>query len=40
MELDSAEVLWYLRHLPTLDMDQVLTQAFNIQEDVIASGIL
>ena len=40
MELDGAEVLWYLRHLPVLDMDQVITQALNIQEDVVASSIL
>ena len=40
MELDDAEVVWYLRHLPALDMGNVITQAFNIQEDVIASSIL
>ena len=40
MELDDAEVKWYLRHLPVLDMDAIITQAFNIQEDVIASSIL
>ena len=40
MELDDADVKWYLRHLPALDMDAVITQAFNIQEDVIASSIL
>lgn len=40
MELDDAEVKWYLHHLPTLDMDAIITQAFNIQEDVIASSIL
>ena len=40
MELDDAEVQWYLTHLPHLDMGNVITQAFNIQEDVIASSIL
>ena len=40
MELDEAEVLWYLTHLPSLDMGHVLTQAFNIKDDVIASSIL
>ena len=40
MELDDAEVLWYLTHLPSLDMGQVLTQALNIKDDVIASSIL
>ena len=40
MELDDAEVLWYLQHLPDMDMGQVLTQAFNIKDDVIASSLL
>ena len=40
MELDDAEVLWYLQHLPPMDMGQVLTQAFNIKDDVIASSLL
>ena len=40
MELDGAEVLWYLQHLPHMDMGQVLTQAFNIKDDVIASSLL
>jgi len=40
MELDDAEVTWYLQHLPTLDMDQIITQAFNIKEDVVARSIL
>jgi hypothetical protein len=40
MELDDAEVLWYLQHLPHMDMGQVLTQAFNIKDDVIASSLL
>ena len=40
MELDDTEVLWYLQHLPTLDMDQIITQAFNIKEDVVATSIL
>ena len=41
MELDDAEVLWYLRHLPNLDMGTVITQAFNIKEEcAFASSIL
>jgi len=40
MELDDAEIIWYLTHLPTLDMGQVITQAFNIKDDVISSSIL
>mmetsp|Transcript_9924 Transcript_9924/g.24575 ORF Transcript_9924/g.24575 Transcript_9924/m.24575 type:complete len:296 (+) Transcript_9924:18-905(+) len=39
-ELDDTEVLWYLQHLPTFDMDQIITQAFNIKEDVVAQSIL
>lgn len=39
MELDDAEVLWYLTHLPTLDMEQVITQAMNIKDDVLASSL-
>ena len=37
MELDEGEVLWYLQHLPELDVGQVLTQAFNIKDDVIGA---
>lgn len=40
MELDGSEVQWYLQHLPTFDMDQIITQAFNIKDDVIARSIL
>lgn len=40
MELDEAEVLWYLQHLPELDVAAVITQAFNIKDDVIARSIL
>lgn len=40
MELDAAEVLWYLQHLPELDVAAILTQAVNIKDDVIARSIL
>jgi hypothetical protein len=40
MEREDAEVSWYLRHLPALDMGSVITQAFNIKDDVRASSIL
>lgn len=40
MELDDTEVLWYLQHLPVLDMDQIITHAFNIKDDVFARSIL
>ena len=38
MELDESEVLWYLQHLPQLDMSQVVTSAFNIKDDVAIAG--
>jgi len=38
MELDESEILWYLRHLPALDMGQVITNAFNIKDDVAIAG--
>ena len=38
MELDESEVLWYLRHLPLLDMGQVITNAFNINDDFALAG--
>jgi len=40
MELDDAELLWYLQHLPTMDMGQLVMQAFNIRSDVISRSIL
>ena len=36
MELDESEVAWYLAHLPTLNMETIITQAFNIASDAIA----
>ena len=38
MELDEGEVLWYLQHLPTLDIGQVVTNALNIKDDVAIAG--
>ena len=40
MELDESEVLWYLQHLPTLDMGQVVTNALNIKDDVAIAGFM
>ena len=34
MELDETEVLWYLNHLPDLDMGSVVMQAFNLKDDL------
>lgn len=40
MELADAEVLRYLQQLPALDMEEIITQAFNIKDDVIARSLL
>lgn len=40
MELDDSDVLWYLQHLPSLDMEQIITLAYNIKEDVVARSII
>ena len=34
MELDETEVLWYLGHLPDLDMNAIVMQASNIKDDL------
>ena len=34
MELDETEVLWYINHLPDLDMGSVVMQAFNLKDDL------
>ena len=36
MELDESEVAWYLAHLPTLNMETLIMQAFNFASDAIA----
>jgi hypothetical protein len=40
MELDDSDMLWYLTHLPSLDMGKIVLHALNIKDDVIASSIL
>ena len=39
-ELDDAELLWYLQHLPPMDMGQIIMQATNIKDDCVAQSIL
>lgn len=34
MELDVAEMKGFLQHLPTMDMDEIISQALNIREEV------
>ena len=38
MELDESDVLWFLQHLPTVDVGQVVTNALNIKDDVAIAG--
>eukprot|EP00871_Galdieria_phlegrea_P002098 jgi/Galph1/288/GphlegSOOS_G5093.1 len=40
MELDGLELKGYLQNLPTVDMDQVITRAYNIKEDVVGLGLI
>ena len=43
MELDDAErcswVLWYLQHLPAMDVGHVITLANNVKDDAVARSI-
>lgn len=32
--------LGYLQNLPAVDMDQVITRAYNIREDVVGLGLV
>lgn len=34
LELDGGEVSWFLQHLPVLDVDQLITVARNVRDDV------
>ena len=40
MELDDAELVWYLHHLPQIDIGQVITRAANIRDDCISRNIV
>ena len=40
LELDDADLLWYLQHLPVIDIGQVITQATNIRDECHARCIL
>ena len=41
LELDEDEVVWYLQHLPAhLDIATIVTNAFNIKDDVAIAGYL
>jgi len=40
MELDDAELVWYLHHLPHMDISQVITRAANLWDDCISRNIV
>ncbi|GJQ15911.1 hypothetical protein GpartN1_g7702.t1 [Galdieria partita] len=40
LELDGLELKGYLQNLPAVDMDQVITRAYNIREDVVGLGLI
>lgn len=40
MEMEHSEMKFYLRHLPLLDMDKIIKQAYNIQGYVKARDFL
>jgi len=40
METEHPELVGMLEHLPLLDMDMIITQAYNIREEVMASGLI
>ena len=37
LELEQSEIMAYLNHLPVLDMDQIIAQAFDIRLEVLES---
>eukprot|EP00742_Colponemidia_sp_Colp-10_P006404 GILJ01006862.1.p1 GENE.GILJ01006862.1~~GILJ01006862.1.p1 ORF type:complete len:227 (-),score=34.97 GILJ01006862.1:288-968(-) len=40
IELDYAEIKAFLQHLPVMDMDQIITQAYNKREEVLALDLI
>lgn len=40
MDLEHSELLWYLQHLPTMDMDQIIMHAKNLFHEVASSRLL
>eukprot|EP00271_Cylindrocystis_brebissonii_P000474 TRINITY_DN10576_c0_g1_i1.p1 TRINITY_DN10576_c0_g1~~TRINITY_DN10576_c0_g1_i1.p1 ORF type:complete len:402 (+),score=81.04 TRINITY_DN10576_c0_g1_i1:253-1458(+) len=40
MEMDSTELLGFMQHLPSLDMTQVVYNAYNLQEKMIVLNLL
>eukprot|EP01132_Coremiostelium_polycephalum_P000965 gene965-1228_t len=40
LELEHSEILSFLQHLPGIDMDQIIAQAYNIRDDIRANSEL
>jgi len=40
LELENPEIKGFLQHLPNMDMDQIIAQAYNIKEDLEQRGLL
>ncbi|KAF2073773.1 hypothetical protein CYY_004907 [Polysphondylium violaceum] len=40
LELEHSEILAFLQHLPGIDMDQIIAQAYNIRDDIRANNEL
>eukprot|EP01111_Echinosteliopsis_oligospora_P012240 TRINITY_DN4168_c0_g1_i1.p1 TRINITY_DN4168_c0_g1~~TRINITY_DN4168_c0_g1_i1.p1 ORF type:complete len:284 (-),score=65.15 TRINITY_DN4168_c0_g1_i1:16-867(-) len=40
LELESSEIMSFLHHLPIMDMDKIIAQAYNIRDEIMASAEL
>ena len=40
LEMDTAELLVFLQHLPEMDMNQVISKAYNLFEDLQTRGLV
>lgn len=40
LEMDSTELLGFIQHLPSQDMNQIISLAYNMQEKVIARNLI
>jgi len=40
MELEQSELKGFLQHLPSVDMDQIITQAYNLKDELGQKGLL
>ncbi|EGG19405.1 ankyrin repeat-containing protein [Cavenderia fasciculata] len=40
LELEHSEILAFLQHLPGIDMDQIIAQAYNIRDDIRSNNEL